>query len=268
MQIGDTKQNNHGTEMEVVELLPGRRVKLKFKDKHGAIVETSISAYSSGAVKNPYDKTVFGIGCLGEGPYKTKINGKCPISNLVWMAMIQRCYSEKWGDRHPAYYGICSVCDEWLIYQNFASWYEENRYEVPGRLHLDKDILVPGNRVYSPETCLLVPQRINMMFLGRNRKTDRDLPTGIKRTLTGANRTKYACAFDGKTLGTFESLEEAYESYVKAKHAHIQKVVDDCRNYLPSKVYLALVDYRCPSLEEALRILKEQRNDDSRASER
>lgn len=33
-----------------------------------------------------------------------------------------------------------------------------NKYECDERLYIDKDILYPGNKVYSPDTCLLVPQ--------------------------------------------------------------------------------------------------------------
>ena len=65
----------------------------------------------------------------------------------------------------------------WHNYQNFAQWFNENRYDVEGRLHIDKDILYPGNKIYCPDTCLLVPQRINMLFL--NKPNKRGLPNGI-----------------------------------------------------------------------------------------
>lgn len=43
--------------------------------------------------------------------------------------------------------------------------------------HLDKDILVAGNKIYSPETCLFVPNRINSLLI-RGVKTG-PLPLGV-----------------------------------------------------------------------------------------
>lgn len=233
--------------MTVIATYSNGRVDVQFHDDHAAIVNTVYANFKRGSVKNPYDRTVFNTGYLGEGPYLTKINGKCPISNLVWMAMIQRCYSEKWKDRHKAYYGICTVCDEWLNYQSFAMWYDENRYEIPGRLHLDKDILVPGNKIYAPEKCLLVPQRINMMFMSKEREHDPDLPIGIHRVVTRRG-TKFRSDYGGKTLGTFDSLNEAHDCYVRAKYQHIHDVADEYKNIIPNNVYEALINYQCPPL--------------------
>ena len=36
-----------------------------------------------------------------------------------WYSMLQRCYDEKWLERHPHYEG-CFVCDEWLKLSNFV----------------------------------------------------------------------------------------------------------------------------------------------------
>lgn len=78
--------------------------------------------------------------------------------------MLERCYSARYQERKPTYKG-CSVCDEWLNYQNFAKWYDDNYYEIKGEIMcLDKDILVKGNKIYSPENCVFVPNYINVLF--------------------------------------------------------------------------------------------------------
>ena len=63
----------------------------------------------------------------------------------------------------------CSVYEGWHNFQNFAKWYEDNYYEIEEeQMHLDKDILVKGNKVYSPDTCVFVPETINGLFVKSN----------------------------------------------------------------------------------------------------
>lgn len=59
----------------------------------------------------------------------------------------------------PTYEG-CTVCDEWLYFSNFKKWFDENYIEG---FQLDKDIIIRGNKVYSPQTCCFVPKEINII---------------------------------------------------------------------------------------------------------
>lgn len=77
---------------------------------------------------------------------------------IVWRDMLQRCYDSNFVENNHTYTG-CSVCDEWLYLSNFKKWFEENYVEG---YQLDKDILVKGNKVYSPETCCFVPREITL----------------------------------------------------------------------------------------------------------
>lgn len=129
------------------------------------------------------------------------------------------------------------MCDEWHNYQNFARWYEENEYECDGRLHVDKDILFPNCRIYSPKTCLLVPQRINMLF--SNRENNRGLPNGIREEKGG-----YTARYNGKELGVYKTVEEAYSVYAETKERIIKQVADEYINIIPKKVYDALYAYK------------------------
>ena len=70
-----------------------------------------------------------------------------------------------------------------MNFQNFAQWYDNHKYECDGRLHIDKDIKYPGNKLYSPYHCILVPQRINMLF--SNKLNKRGLPNGIDKNKKG-----------------------------------------------------------------------------------
>ncbi len=66
--------------------------------------------------------------------------------------MLRRCYDDELHSKYPTYKG-CSVCDEWHDFQVFAQWYKSNYIEG---YHLDKDIKINGNKVYSPSACLFV----------------------------------------------------------------------------------------------------------------
>lgn len=78
-----------------------------------------------------------------------------------WLRMIRRCYDKQ---SHYSTYSNCKVCEDWLIFTNFASWYKEHHREG---WQLDKDILANGKKIYSPETCCFVPIEINSIFTSR-----------------------------------------------------------------------------------------------------
>lgn len=237
-RIGEIKPNNQGTLMKIIED-NNSTIVVEFQDKYKHKVKTTYTNFRSGEIKNPYDKTHCNVGYVGVGVYKTTLeNGKHPQSYIIWNAVIERCYKVSLKDKYPAYFGICTVCKEWLNYQNFAKWYDNNFYQVgTERMHLDKDILSPGNKIYSPNTCLLVPQRINMLLF--NKPNKRGLPNGISKTKYG-----YSVTYNSLRLGNFKTLDDAFLHYAKAKEEKIQEVAEEYRKYIPYKLYIALKEYR------------------------
>jgi hypothetical protein len=158
-----SKKNNYGTLMKVIDVFSNDKVLIQFQDQHKHEKEIHWNNFKSGNVKNPYDKSVFGYGYIGEGKHVTRFKSKKknPYYN-IWISMIERCCCEDKRDKHPAYEG-CSICEEWMCYQTFADWCDENYYDIKTeRMHIDKDILINGNKLYSPATCVFVPQRINI----------------------------------------------------------------------------------------------------------
>ena len=124
--------------------------------------------------------TVYGVGTNDAG-YAIQVmesvrgaNGKpkqriiwfCPFYRR-WVHMLERCYSERYQEKKPTYIG-CTVCEEWLRFSNFKSWMETQDWE--GK-HLDKDLLVEGNKIYSPDTCILV--YLSQMLLTHSLQTAR-----------------------------------------------------------------------------------------------
>ena len=105
-------------------------------------------------------KKVYGVG-VNDFQARVKQGGRHIPSYCFWKRMLERCYSSKWHKDHPSYLG-CSVCDEWKVFSHFDSWFNEHYREG---YDLDKDILVQGNKVYSPSTCCFVPHRINALLI-------------------------------------------------------------------------------------------------------
>lgn len=188
---------------------------------------------------------VYGVGYLGDGEYRSKIDGETTRQYECWKSMMRRCYSQNTQNKQPIYIGR-TVVDEWHNFQNFAKWYDENFYEIKGQeTQLDKDILIKGSKIYSPETCVFVPHNINKLFTKSN-KSRNGLPIGV---CTHPNSKKYlsSCSNgDGKKvhLGMFENTEEAFIAYKIYKEKLITDIADKYKDVLPNRLYNALTDYR------------------------
>ncbi len=224
--------------MKIVRIGKKSDIDIQFIDDFNYVKEhTSYQNFLRGQIKNPYDKSMYGIGYLGVGKYKASVNCVHTQENDAWKCMLERCYCGE-REEHKKYFENCTVYEKWFNFQNFAEWYSNNKYVVKGRLHLDKDILYPGNTVYSPDKCLLVPQKINEQF--HYRPKDTGLPTGIR--LTGSGR--YSAMCNSKSLGTYSTIFEAYDVYVKEKERVIKRIADEHKGIIPAKVYDALCGYK------------------------
>lgn len=227
--------------MKIIDDISKEKVLVEMIDTHKYRTEAFYFNFKRGTVLNPYDRTIANVGYIGECDYRCDFNGSHfrKMMHHVWDNMIRRCYDETIRYKNPTYQN-CITCDEWHNYQNFATWYEKNYYEAGnGYMHIDKDILYKNNNVYSPKTCLIVPQRINMMFMTKSRKTDSDLPQCISRKVND----RYGAMYGGKSLGVYNTLEEAMNKYNEAKYKAICEVADEYKENLPPKVYNALINW-------------------------
>lgn len=232
-RLGEENFNSFGTLMKIVEYVTSDNITVEFQDEHKFRKKTTYSNFKMGRVKNPYDKTVFGVGCLGSGIHKSWKNARGSRDTyLNWIAMLQRCYIDM-GDKYLSYYGFVTVCDEWLNFQNFAEWYESHHYNIPNeRLHIDKDIKSKESKVYSPETCILIPQSINEVIRENYRNSDNaDLPVTIKRY-----GKKYQVKFRRENLGSYDTVDECLCKYNDRKLNYIKELVDSYGNLLPNDV--------------------------------
>ena len=239
-KLGEIRNNNKGTPMKIVAYRSSDDIDVQFLDDFYYIKEHQAYVnFKNGTIKNPYDRTVLDIGYLGVGKHKiqypeTKTNTKIYMS---WKNMLDRCYYEKHKERNPSYYNTSTVCNDWHNFQTFADWYEEHEYHIGDeRLHLDKDIKYPGNTVYSPQTCILVPQRINMMFV--NKSNNRGLPNGITKGTKG-----YYVKYNHEKLGVYPTIEDAYYVQTQKKKEAIIQLANEYKNIIPKYIYDIVVSY-------------------------
>lgn len=232
-KTGEKRIMNCGLEAEIIAYRKSNDIDVKFENGY-IITGIQYGNFKRGDVKNPYSPTVCGIGYLGE----TSIDYD---SHLKWKSMIERCYKNVGNERNKGYKN-CLVCEDWHCYANFKKWYDENYYEIENeRIHLDKDILAKESKVYSPDTCVFVPEYINYIFK-KNVSKNKDLPTGITRY---GNRYKVYIGINYKRvyLGTFDSVEEAFYYYKEAKEKEIKRVADLYKDKIPTKLYVAMYNY-------------------------
>ena len=167
-------------------------------------------------------KLMYGVG-VNDADYPTRkhetTNGKlkliwcCPFYR-AWTAMLERCYSSALQARRPTYIG-CTVTPEWLSFSAFKSWMEQQPWEGN---ELDKDILFPGNKMYSADSCAFVPSALNK-FLNDNGAARGALPIGVSM-----NKGRYMAQCRNpvtakrETLGSFGTPTEAHAAWRKRKH--------------------------------------------------
>lgn len=166
-------------------------------------------------------KKVFGVGVNdSESTVYHITNGKSYACKHyeIWTNMLRRCYSEKCQKRHPTYVG-CSVDPEWHIFSNFRSWAETKNTKGT---QLDKDIIFPGNKVYSPESCVFITGALNSFLTNSARKRGQFL-IGVslhKRSNKFISHCNDPFKSKKEYLGLFESETEAHEAWRSRKQQH------------------------------------------------
>lgn len=158
-----------------------------------------------------------------------------------WRGVLERCVSSSFKSQNKTYKN-CTVCQEWLVLSNFKSWFENPKNGFREGYHLDKDIIVKGNKLYSPETCCFVPPEINLIFARKNKKST--LPIGV---VFKDNRyiASYHSHIGKKHLGCFNTAEEAFNAYKNAKEKCIKELAEKYfqEGKITERVYNALMKY-------------------------
>ena len=247
-RTGEIHYNNSGEIFIILAYFNSVNITIKFVD--GTICyKRNYGNIINGKIKNPNTlKTtlIHNIGFIGEGKYSIKNNYNI---HLCWKSMLERSYSERYKSTNPTYVN-CTVYERWYNFQVFAEWYEKNYIE---NFVLDKDILVKGNKIYSPDTCCFVPQEINSLFTKCDSKRGL-LPIGVIK-----NGNKYYARVNiyNKRIRSkiLDTTTEAFNWYKFEKENHIKHQADVWTgrkiingkiipNFITENTYQAMINYQ------------------------
>lgn len=244
-KIGEIRMMNCGMKCKIIDYIAYNNITVQFEDGH-IFKNREYSEFKKGNIRNTYIPSVFGVGYLGKAK-SSEGSSKHKYSYKVWKNMLLRCYSEKYRYKFPTY-EEAEVCNEWHCFENFERWFNENYYEIDGeKTHLDKDILFKRNKVYSPNTCIFVPQSINKLFT----KTDKlrgEYPIGVSydkinkkyRSICSLTKNKKKLHIH---LGLFDTQEDAFYVYKDYKENLIKDIANKYKDKIPKILYNALINY-------------------------
>lgn len=172
------------------------------------------------------------------GTYVNGIQVLCPFYSK-WKDMLRRAYDETYKINKPSYQDVV-VCEAWLRFSNFRTWMLSQPWEDR---ELDKDILVPGNKIYSPEFCMFVPREINSIFSEKASKK-REYPLGVYADKIYPGKFTAYCSVRGKLkyLGYHKHPMTAHVQWQLTKVKNIQEAAQLARGlYSDERLYQALV---------------------------
>lgn len=178
------------------------------------------------------NKLIFGVGS-NDADYEvyvysvtggaSKVVWICPFYK-AWKSVFVRCYSEKFQAKRSTYSG-CSVTKEWHLFSAFRAWMLTQPWRGN---HLDKDILQPGNKIYSPDTCAFVSGQLNA-FMTDSGAARGEWPIGVswhKRDEVFTANCNNPFTGRQESLGYFRCPAEAHEAWRRRKHEHALRYAD------------------------------------------
>lgn len=247
-RVGEESLNYQQCSMKIVEYNTANDIVVEFQDKYNGKVHTTYKHFKEKCIKNPYYPTVYDVGIIGD-KYPSKENGKHTKEYSTWHGVLERCFDKTIKLNQPTYANV-TCCNEWLLYENFYDWLHSqdnfDKWLNGSRWCIDKDILIKGNKMYSPDTCTLVPNNINVLFTKREAKRGM-YPIGVNnqngkfRAECNTQSNKYI-----KYLGIYETANEAFDVYKKHKESVIKQVaeLEFFNGNITKKCYDAMINYK------------------------
>ena len=224
---------------------------LKYNDKTNVEIQfintgfktvVELGNIRNGNVKDRLSPSVCGVGIVGT-KYPIRVNGTLTKEYELWTSMLSRCYNDTYKKRQPTYEG-CEASENFKSYEHFYEWcHKQVGFNNKG-WHLDKDLLMKGNKVYSENVCIFIPAEINLVLVKREASRGEHLigvswnkkdNAFVAQVNKGKGRSEY--------LGLFNTEIEAFNAYKIAKEIYIKELANRLKSQIDERAYNALMNY-------------------------
>ena len=239
--VGKVCKSKSSGDFKIVKYNDAKDVEIQFL-KTGFEMVVQLGDIKSGLIKDPYSPSVYSVGITGT-KYPPSINGVNTKEYALWKHMLRRCYSNTYKKKYTTYEG-CEASENFKSYEYFYEWcHRQVGFGVDG-FEIDKDLLVKGNKVYSENTCVFLPQEINKVLTKRESSRGEYL-IGVywcntkKVFVARVNKNKGKQEY----LGYFETELEAFNAYKIAKESFIKEQAEKWKDKIDERAYEALMNY-------------------------
>lgn len=239
----------HHPEKTPYETMTVDEIVTHFSNVSRQMVSLVTLRYKKSADRATYQKILEAKSALKEAKYTKKYGLPSKVNKRlqsIWAGMNQRCGNK--SGRAPAY---TDVTNEFTSYEEFAVWAAgQIGFDMDG-WEIDKDVLIKGNRVYGPNTCIFLPVELNVLFVGSLAYSRRGAyPVGVTRFVQANGTVQFRAQMvrteDGKRvryLGSFRTPEEAFQCYKKAKEARVRELAEQYKDKIDPRAYEALMKW-------------------------
>ncbi len=240
--VGKVCKSKSSGDFKVLKYNGSKDVEIQFL-KTGYEMVTQLTSIKIGKVKDPYSPSVCGVGILGT-KYPPSISGVKTKEYALWQSMLKRCYSDVYKKKRPTYEG-CKCSENFLHYEYFYEWCQSQVGFGNEGWHLDKDLLVKGNKVYNESTCVFIPSEINLVLT--------KCTASRGECLIGVSWHKRDKAFKAQVnknkgkqehLGFFNTEIEAFHAYKVAKESFVKEQANEWKGKIDNRAYDALMSYK------------------------
>ena len=240
--VGKVCKSKSSGDFKILKYNDAYNVDVQFL-KTGFETRARLGNIRNGEVKDLYSPSVHGVGILGTR-HPSTINGRNTKEYEIWYSMLSRCYNDASKKHRPTYEG-CEVSDNFKYYEYFYEWCNSQVGFGNQGWHLDKDLLVKGNKVYSEDSCVFIPQEVNSLLIKHEAsrgehligvcwcKRDKAFVAQINK-----NKGKREC------LGYFNTEIEAFNAYKQAKESFIKEQANKWKSQIDERAYEALMNYQ------------------------
>ena len=183
-RIGIEFTTNEGYQVIVIDYITCEKVQVMFLDDYKYTTWTQWSHLKKGSLKNPFHKSVYGVGYLGvmenkDIPKATK-NGQITKEYRLWSHMLERCYSEEYHKTRPTYKD-CTVAEEWHNFSQFLNdlpkikdyelWKDNDNYVLNKDIYYSDLGIITDEKEYSLLTTRFITDSENSKEM-RQRRTN------------------------------------------------------------------------------------------------